>query len=418
MVHRTVLDNGLRLLSQEVKDMPTVTVGVWVESGSRDESYHHNGIFHFLEHLFFKGTARRTASQIAQEIDAVGGTIDAFTGKEYTCYYTRTLSEHLPRALDLLTDILLHSIFPDEEIEHERSVICQEIAQSEDQPDELIGDRFHLDFWPDHPLSWPITGTVDSVSRLRRDDLLSYRQRHYCPQRVFVSMAGGASHMKLLETVGPALSSMTGTADARHDTPPVTRPGVSIHPRELEQTHLSLGVPCVSQTASAWYAAHLLNNVLGGGISSRLFQEIREKRGLVYDINSFLFSGRDAGYLGIYLSTSPHSVPEALCLTCKSLTDIAQSGIFAEELQRAKSQTKGNLLLDLETSEAWMYRVARCEMCFQRDMPIAEVLEDIERVSLEDVQTLAAECFQPNNLTLTLLGKPPSVSDYQTLISL
>jgi predicted Zn-dependent peptidase len=418
MVHRTVLDNGLRLLSEEVAGMPTVTVGVWVESGSRDESRHHNGISHFLEHLFFKGTARRTALQIAQEIDAIGGALDAFTGKEYTCYYTRTLSEHLPLALDLLTDILLYSSFPAEEIERERSVIRQEIAQSEDQPDELIGDLFHLDFWPDHPLSWPITGTLDSVSRLRQDDLLGYRQHHYCPQRVFVSMAGGASHTTLLETLGPVLSSMTGTAHARHDTPPVTRPGVSIHPRELEQTHLSLGVPCVSQTAPEWYAAHLLNSVLGGGISSRLFQEIREKRGLVYDVSSFLFSARDVGYLGIYLSTSPASVPEAMRLTCHSLAEIARSGISADELQRAKSQTRGNLLLDLETSEAWMYRVARCEMCFQRDIPIAEVLEDIEHISLEDVQAVAAECFRPNNLTLTLLGKPPAMSDSQALIAL
>lgn len=418
MIHRTVLDNGLRLVSQEVPRMPTVTVGVWVESGSRDESRHQNGISHFLEHLFFKGTARRTAAQIAQEIDAVGGMLDAFTGKEYTCYYTRTLNDHLPLALDLLADILLHSSFPDEEIERERSVIGQEIAQSEDQPDELIGDLFHHDFWPDHPLSWPITGTLESVSGLRREDLLGYRQAHYCPQQIVVSMAGGASHTTLLETLGPALSSLSGTAPVRHDTPPVARPGVAIHPRPLEQTHLSLGVPCVSQTAPEWYAAHLLNSVLGGGMSSRLFQEIREQRGLVYDVSSFLFSARDAGYLGIYLSTSPALVPEAMRLTCRSLAEIARSGISANELQRAKSQTKGSLLLELETSEAWMHRAARCEMCFQRDVPIAEVLADIERVSLEDVQAVAAAFFRPNRLTLTVLGEPPSMSDYQALIAL
>lgn len=418
MVHRTVLDNGLRLLSQEIAGMATAAVGVWVEGGSPDEPSHHSGISHFLERLFCKGTARRSASQIAQEIDAIGGTLDAFTGKEYICYYTRSLNEHLPLALDLLSDILLHSNFPDDEIEHERSVIGQEIAQSEDQPDDLTSDLFHRDFWPDHPLSWPITGTLDSVSRLRRDDLLRYRHHHYRPQRIFVSMAGGASHTTLLDTLGPALSILTGTAPARHDTPPVIRPGVTVHPRELEQTYLNLGVPCVSQTAPEWHAAQLLNSVLGGGMSSRLFQEIREKYGLVYDINSFLFSARDAGYLGICLSTSPGSVPEAMRLSCHILAELARSGISAEELQRAKSQTTGSLLLELETSEAWMYRLARCEVCFQRDIPLAEVLADIERVSLEDVQAVAAECFRPNTLTLTLLGKPPAVSCYQALISL
>ena len=417
MVHRTVLDNGLRLLSEEIAGMPSVTVGIWVENGSRDETPQLNGISHFLEHLLFKGTARRTAGQIAQEIDAIGGALDAFTGKEYTCYYARVLNEHLPLALDLLTDIFLYSSFPQDEIERERSVICQEIAQGEDQPDELIGDLFHLDFWPEHPLSWPITGTIDSVSRLGRDDFLRYRTEQYCPQRVFVAMAGGASHNTLVDTVGPALSSLTGTLTARHDSPPVSRPGVSIHRRDLEQTHLFLGLPCAPKLDPEWYAAHLLNIALGGGLSSRLFQEIRERRGLVYDVSSFLSSCRDTGYLGVYLATSPESIPEAMQVTCTILQDIARDGILADELQRAKSHTKGALLLDLETSEAWMNRLARCEIYHQRDIPTAEVIEQIDQVTLENAHAQAAEYLQPARLTLTLLGEPPAMSDYQALIA-
>src|SRR5262245_41732563 len=199
MVRRTVLDNGLRLISEEVPGMPSATVGIWVENGSRDEDLQENGVSHFLEHLFFKGTARRTAAGIAEEIDAIGGVLDAFTGKEYTCYYTRTLAEHLPLALDLLIDIFLSSRFAEEEIERERSVICQEIAQVEDTPDDLIHDLFHLDFWRGHPLSWPISGTTATVSRLRRADFLHYLGRRYRPDRIFVAMAGGARHEDLVD---------------------------------------------------------------------------------------------------------------------------------------------------------------------------------------------------------------------------
>ena len=418
MVHRTVLDNGLRLLSEQIGGMPTVTVGIWVETGSRDEDAQENGISHFLEHLFFKGTSRRTAEQIAKEIDAVGGVLDAFTGKEYTCYYARVLTDQLPLALDLLTDVFLYSCFPEEEIERERSVICQEIAQTEDQPEELIGDLFHQDFWPDHPLGRPITGTVDTVSRLTRNHFLAYRQRYYRPDRVFVTMAGGMAHNAFIDAAGPAFSTLTGTASVRPSPPPAAHSGVFIHPHDLEQTHASLGIPCVSQTSPDWYAAYLLQTILGGGLSSRLFQEIRERRGLVYDISSFLSACHDAGYLGVYFATNPDWVPEVMQVTCGILRDMARHGVSAEELHRAKGHTKGSLLLDLETSEAWMNRLARCEMYFRRDIPVIEVLEEIDRVSLDQVQALATAYFTSDTLTLTLLGQAPSVSDYQSLVAL
>jgi predicted Zn-dependent peptidase len=416
MVQRTILENGVRLVSEEVPGMPSVTVGVWVENGSRDEAPEENGIAHFLEHLFFKGTERRTAAAIAEEIDAVGGVLDAFTSKEYTCYYAKVLAEHLPLAFDLLTDVFLHSRFDEAEIERERSVICQEIAQIEDTPDDLIHDLFHLDYWRGHPLSWPISGTVVGVSRFQRSDFLRYLDRRYRPDRIVVAMAGGARHAEVGERLGLALSSLKGKATIVPSEPPVACPGVYPHRRDLEQTHLCLGVPCVSVEDPAWYAAYLLHTALGGGMSSRLFQEIRERQGLVYDVTSFLSAYRGAGYLGIYAATSTESVPKVIELSCATLRDIARDGISADELRRAKGHAKGGLLLGLETSEARMNRLARCEMYFRRDIPITEVAEEIERVTLDDVHALAARCFNGEGRALTLLGEVPRKVDYEALL--
>jgi predicted Zn-dependent peptidase len=416
MVQRTVLDNGLRLISEEVPGMPSATVGIWVENGSRDEALQENGVSHFLEHLFFKGTERRTAAGIAEEIDAVGGVLDAFTGKEYTCYYARVLAEHLPLALDLLLDVFLCSRFAEEEIERERSVICQEIAQVEDTPDDLIHDLFHLDFWRGHPLSRPISGTVATISRLQRPDLLRYLDRRYRPDRIFVAMAGGARHEDLVEQVSPALSALTGKTVTREIPPPTAYAGVYPHQRDLEQTHLCLGVPCISQVDPGWYAAYLLHTALGGGMSSRLFQEIRERRGLAYDVTSFLSTYRDTGYLGVYVATSAAWVPEVAELISVALYDIAREGISLEELHRAKGHAKGGLLLGVETSEARMNRLARCEVYFGRYIPIPEVVEQVERVTLDEVHALAARCFANENRALTVLGELPPLLDYQTLL--
>src|SRR5262245_6502183 len=336
MIHRTILDNGLRLLSEEVPTMPSVTVGVWVENGSRDEDLQENGVSHFIEHLFFKGTTRRTVAGIAEEIDAVGGILDAFTGKEYTCYYARVLAEHLPVALDLLVDIFLSSRFAEEEIERERSVICQEIAQVEDTPDDLIHDLFHLDFWRGHPLSWSISGTTATVSRLQRRDFLRYLERRYRPDRIFVTMAGGGRHEDLVDYLSDAFSVLHGKAVNREVPPPIDHAGVYCHQRDLEQTHLCFGVPCVSQVEPDWYTAYFLHTALGGGMSSRLFQEIRERRGLAYDMTSFLSTYRDAGYLGVYVATSATWVPEVMEIINVTLHCIAREGISAEELRRAK----------------------------------------------------------------------------------
>jgi len=416
MIQRTVLDNGLRLLSEEVSGMASVTVGIWVENGSRDEEQHENGISHFLEHLFFKGTERRSAANIAEEMDAIGGVLDAFTGKEYTCYYAHVLNEHLPLALDLLLDVFLHSQFPAEEIERERSVICQEIAQIEDAPDELVHDLFDLDFWRGHPLSWPISGTAVTVSRLQRENFLRFLRRRYTPDRVLLAMAGGARHEQLVDAVADALGTLQGSAIDYVSPPPTVRFGVYAHPRNLEQTHLCLGTASVSQLAEEWFAAYLLNTSLGGGMSSRLFQEIREQRGLAYEVTSFLSSYRDTGCLGVYVATSAEWAREVVDIICSTLTRIATEGISEEELRRAKGHTKGGMLLGLETSEARMNRLARCEIYFRRYISPQEVVESIERVTLDDVQSLASRCFRSEERTLTMLGEVPRVANLQSLL--
>jgi len=416
MIHRTVLDNGLRLISEEVPGMPSVTVGVWVENGSRDEAQHENGISHFLEHLFFKGTARRSAADIAEEIDAIGGVLDAFTGKEYTCYYARVLAEHLPLALDLLLDVFLSSRFPEEEIERERAVICQEIAQVEDTPDDLVHDLFHLDFWRGHPLSWPISGTTAVVSRLQRADFLRFLSRRYTPDHIFMAMAGGARHEDLVDAVAGALGGLEGQSVGLVMSPPVVHAGVYPHPRDLEQTHLCFGMPCVSQLDPEWFAAYLLHTALGGGMSSRLFQEIRERRGLAYDVTSFLSAYQDAGYLGVYVATSAEWVVEVTEVTSTILHQLRQEGVSAAELRRAKGHAKGGMLLGLETSEARMNRLARCEIYFRRYIPLQEVAECIDRVTLDEVQALAERCFSGEKRTLTVLGEIPRIADVQSLL--
>src|SRR5215813_4290660 len=416
MVRRTVLDNGLRLISEEVPGMPSATVGIWVENGSRDEDLQENGVSHFLEHLFFKGTERRTAAGIAEEIDAIGGVLDAFTGKEYTCYYARVLAEHLPLALDLLLDVFLCSRLAEEDIERERSVICQEIAQIEDTPDDLVHDLFHLDFWRGHPLSWPNSGTTATVSRFQREDFVKFLDRRYRPDRIFLTMAGGAKHEVFVDTVASAFSALMGKSISSSIPPPIVQPGVYPHRRDLEQTHLCFGTPCVSQLAPEWFAAYLLHTVLGGGMSSRLFQEIRERRGLAYDVTSFLSTYRDAGYLGVHVVTSATWATEVMDIINATLQRIAREGIAAEELRRAKGHAKGGLLLGLETSETRMNRLARCEIYFRRYIPIPEVAEQIERVTLADVHALAARCFASEDRALTLLGELPTSSDYQALL--
>src|SRR6266849_7818447 len=400
----TRLANGLRVLSERLPDLTSVTVGIWVENGSRYERDEQAGISHFLEHLFFKGTARRTAAQIAEEIDAVGGVLNAFTGKEYTCYYAKVLREHLPLALDLLADIFTQSTFVAEEIERERSVIIQEISQVEDSPDEYVHELFNLAFWPGHPLARPIAGTAATVSRLTREDFLGFLAARYRPDRVLVAAAGAIVHEDLVEVAARHFGQLEGSTQMVDGVLPRPHAGLSVHAKDLEQVHLCLGTPGIAQGDADRYPAHLLNVALGGGMSSRLFQEIRERRGKAYTVYSFLSSYCDAGYTGVYVGTSPEWAREVVEAIRGELTRVTRDGLTPGELARAKSQMKGNMLLGLETSDSRMSRIAKNEIYFGRDVPLEEVAAGIDAVTNDDILRVADRLFRPGTLALTVLG--------------
>lgn len=400
----TRLPNGIRVLSEELADLPSATVGIWVENGSRYETNEQAGISHFLEHLFFKGTERRTAAQIAEEIDAVGGVVNAFTSKEYTCYYAKVLPEHLPLALDVLGDIFLHSRFAEEEINRERSVILQEISQAEDTPDDFVHDLFSLAFWPGHPLSRPVAGTAATVGPLHRDDFLRFLAMRYRPDRVLLSAAGRVEHDDLAAVVERTFGHLHGTSVPELPHPPRARAGLTIHQKQLEQLHICLGVPGIPHNDPDRYAAHVLNQALGGGMSSRLFQEVRERRGKAYSVYSFLPSFHDAGYLGVYVGTSAEWAREVLEVIQTELRKVAAQGLLPDELMRTKNQIKGSLLLGLETSDSRMSRIARNEVYFQRDVRLEEIAGGVDAVTNDDVVRVARRMFRPGALAVTVLG--------------
>jgi predicted Zn-dependent peptidase len=403
-VHKSTLSNGVRILSEPMPQMVSATIGVWVENGSRYEETSHNGVSHFIEHLLFKGTKRRTAAQIAEEIDAVGGVLNAFTGKEYTCYYAKVLGEDVRMTTELLADIFRESVFAPEEIDRERQVVLQEISQAEDTPDDFIHDLFNLHFWQGHPLALPIFGSVETVNAMNRELMVSFMADRYRAERVLIAAAGAVQHDRLVADCERLFGSIAGNGQPTEIEAPRERVMVLNHPKKLEQAHLCIGGPGLSQVAPFRYAAYLLNTALGGGMSSRLFQEVREKRGRVYSIYSFLSAFMDCGYFGIYAGTSPEWVDEVIEVSLKEIAKVAREGLRNEELARAKSQLKGNMLLGMESTDSRMNRLARNEIYFRRDVPLEEIAREIEGVTNEQVIEIASSCFKPERMGLVMLG--------------
>ncbi|HVM95005.1 MAG TPA: pitrilysin family protein [Candidatus Acidoferrales bacterium] len=403
-VARTVLPNGVRVVSETMPGVPSVTLGIWVENGSRYESPEQAGISHFLEHLFFKGTERRTAAQIAEEADAVGGVLNAFTGKEYTCYYGKVLSEHLSIAEDILADIFLHSRFHPDEIDRERTVVMQEISQVEDTPDDYVHELFNLKFWPQHPLSFPVCGRIETVQKFAQADFLSFIAARYRPDRLIVAAAGDVEHQRVVDWTAREFNRLEGRAQASNGSPPTACRNVFYHEKDLEQVHLCIGVPGIPQTSQNRYAAYLMNTALGGGMSSRLFQEVREKRGRAYSVYSFLSSYLDAGYLGVYVGTSPEWIEEVVSVILGELRVLKMEGLRPNELARVKNQLKGNILLGLETSDNRMSRVAKNEIYFGEDIAPEEVAKRIDATTNDELIALAQQLIQPDAMAATLLG--------------
>ena len=404
VVKKTVLDNGVRLLTENLPHAHSVTVGLWVQAGSRDENESNGGVSHFIEHMAFKGTAKRGPLDIAREIDRMGGMANAFTSKEHTCFHARTLPEHLPLLSDLLLDIFLNPAMDPQELERERQVILQEISSVEDAPDELAHVLFSQKYWGGHPLGEPILGSGESIGCMTQSTISEYMQRAYTAGGLVVSAVGKLEHGEILELMGEKLSELPTKPMHNGRKPPKPAPGLHLKRRELEQVHVVMGSKAPSAVAPDRYAAALLNLILGGSMSSRLFQEVREKRGLAYSVYSFLNSYCDAGLLGIYMGVPAERLAEALSVVRSELERLAVEPVSAEELDDAKTSLKGSILLTSENPETNMGRLARNEYNFGRSLSLDEVLDNLMSVSLDDIASIASQVADGANLGGLVLG--------------
>jgi predicted Zn-dependent peptidase len=405
MIVRDALDNGIRLVTESMGHVRSVSLGVWLTRGSRHETDEDSGIAHFVEHMLFKGTATRSAEDIAQAVDSIGGQLDAFTAKEYASYYVKVLDQHLPLAVDILSDIVLRPAFNDVDIEREKKVILEEIKMVEDTPDDLVHELFTQAFWEGHPLGRPILGTKDSVEGFTQARLRDHFRGAYAAENVIISAAGNLEHGALREALEKAFGEMPSAGRKESWTPPAVIPKVVIRSKELEQSHICLGASSYPQNHDARYASYVLNTMLGGSMSSRLFQNIREKRGLAYSVFSGINAYRDAGSLTVYAGCANEAVGEVIDLVVEEMKVIKQTPVADSELRRAKDHLKGSLMLSLENTASRMSHLARQEIHFDRQFSLDETLEGIERVTPNDVQRVAHELFSNGSLAATVLGQ-------------
>jgi predicted Zn-dependent peptidase len=399
------LDNGLALLTETMPDLRSVCAGVWLRRGSRHEAPGISGISHFIEHLVFKGTERRSALQIAREIDAVGGQMDAFTGKEATCFYIRVLDEHLDVALDLLTDIVRHPRLAPEDIENERKVIYEEIRMVEDSPEELLFDMLYAARWEGHPLGRPIQGTHETVAAIDRGVLRGFFCDSYRPNQMILAVAGRLDPDRVESTVREAFADLPATPPAEPLSPPGDRPGVKLREKkEMEQLHLCLGLRGLPQIHPDRYALMVANNLLGGTMSSRLFQKIREERGLAYSVYSSVSSYSDSGFQSIYAATNPSSATEVLQIVGQELGEMKTCPISDDALTESKENLKGHIMLNLESSYSRMSNLARKEIAFGCQFSLEEILAGIDAVTSADIQRIANRTLVREDATLVALG--------------
>jgi predicted Zn-dependent peptidase len=401
---KTTLKNGIKVITEEIPYLKSVSIGVWAITGSRDEASHENGISHFIEHLLFKGTERRTAFDIAKEIDSVGGTLNAFTGREYTCYYAKVIDKNLPLAMDLLSDIFLHPLMEPSDVEKERMVILQEIKMVEDTPDDYIHDLFNRVCWGDHPLGFPICGSAERVQAFTRDQIYQFFKRSYPPNRIIVCAAGSLLHQEVVDQVGKTFGQISVANLSKERSRPEAISTTNIKKRDLEQVHICLGTKGLQYSHSLRFAAYVLNTILGGGMSSRLFQEIRENRGLAYSVYSYLPAYMDTGLFVVYAGTSEDSYQEVIDLILKEFKRVKEDAFKNGELETAKEHLKGNLLLSLESSDSLMTRLAKNEIYFDSYLPVDQILAGIHGVKEEEVHDLANELFNDRYFCLTMLG--------------
>ncbi len=404
-IYRKVLPNGLTVLTETMPHIRSVSIGIWVRTGSRHEEPEANGVSHFLEHMVFKGTKSRSAEQIARQVDSIGGNMDAFTAKECICFNVKVLDQHMPIAMDVLSDLVLNPVLDVNDIARERGVIMEEIKMDEDNPDYLVHEIFTQNFWKDHPLGKPILGTKETVRAFDQELLQSYYRKHIHPENIIIAAAGNLDAKRFVELVNERFQNFKPGKNGLHDTPPEVKARIIMRNKKaLEQVQICLGVPAHPISHERRYSAYVLNTLLGGGMSSRLFQNVRERQGLVYAIFSELSPYRDTGCLSVYAGTSRQSAPKVVESVVSEFRSLKENGIPEDELCRAKDQLKGNLMLSLESSTSRMSNLARQEMYFDRFFGLDEIIERIEAVTAPDLQALAQEYFQPDRIAVTVLG--------------
>jgi len=401
---RDVLPNGLRLLTERMPHVRSVSIGVWLARGSRHESIEQSGIAHFVEHMLFKGTGTRSAEDIAQTIDSIGGQMDAFTSKEYAGYYLKVLDEHVPLAVDVLSDIVMRPAFAEADIQREKKVVLEEIKMVEDTPDDLVHEIFSEHLWENHPLGRPILGTPDSVSALSQDVLRRYFGSTYVAPNMIVAAVGNIEHEQVRALVEKAFEAVPSVGTPLAERPPHVVPRVVVRIKELEQSHVCLGTSGFRQDHADRFASYALNTVLGGSMSSRLFQNVREKRGLAYAVFSGLSAYRDAGSMTVYAGCANDAVGELIDVVIAELRRMKDETMAESELRRAKDHLKGSLMLNLESTSSRMSHLARQEIYFDRQFGLDETLEGVERVTTGEVQRVARDLFADGALAATVLG--------------
>jgi predicted Zn-dependent peptidase len=404
MYRKDTLANGIRVVSETLPKSRSVSIGVWVKVGSRHEPPQIGGISHFIEHLFFKGTEKRSAKDIAIEMDSLGGEMNAFTSQETTTYYAKVVDEHLPVVIEILADILIGAKFDPVEMEKERKVILEEIKGVEDTPDDYIHELFTSTVWPDNSLGRPILGTRETIGALKHDDIISYINSYYSPREIVISVAGNFEHARLIELLNTHFGKLARNGLPKKEETPAFAHAVSVKKKQLEQVQLCIGCKGLNYTHEDRYAISALNTVLGNSMSSRLFQEIREQNALAYSIYSYVTSYRDTGLLTVYAGTDPLNALRVVRLVMKELKNIKEEGITPAEELRVKNQIKGSLILSLESSNSHMSRIARQEVYFGKYLSMDDIIKGVEKVTAEQVRGLAEQLFSRDNVALTVLG--------------
>ena len=399
------MPNGLTLITEEMEHLRSASIGIWIKTGSRDEDLPLNGISHFIEHMVFKGTKHRTAEEIARQVDSIGGNMDAFTAKECVCFSAKVLDEHMPIAMDILSDLVLNPVFTDEDIGRERGVILEEIKMDEDNPDYLVHEIFTQNFGKDHPLGKPILGTKDTVKKFERDSVLDFYRQRFAPGNVIICAAGHFKHEQFVDLVARHFDQMKAVKNGFHSPKPKIVPRIIMrNKKSLEQVQICVGVPSHPIAHENRHASYLLNTLLGGGMSSRLFQNIRERQGLAYAIYSDLSPYRDTGCLSVYAGTSRESAGKVVQSVVSEFRKLKKEPVPEEELRRSKDQMKGSLMLSLESSSARMSNLARQEMYFDHFFGLDELIERIEKVTVDELTVLANEFFRTESIAVTVLG--------------